>query len=90
MTKTTFTYENIWSSPRFWFRTNIGDFVAHTSLGLNLEEFNETKNLFRTSGRFKVSGDYHSIRTFGQLLEREYRDYISMHIDWDRYDKLID
>lgn len=90
MTETTFTYENIWSSPRFWFRTNIGDFVAHTSLGLYLEEFNETKTLLRTTGRFKVSGDYHSIKIFGQLLEREYWDYLSTHLDWSYYDNLID
>jgi len=89
MDENTFTYENIWSSPRFWFRINIGDFVAHTSLGLVLEEFNESKTLFRTSGRFKVSGDYHSIKTFGQMLEREYWDYLSNHLDWSHYDKLL-
>jgi hypothetical protein len=84
-----FVYENSWSSPRFLFKQNIGDFVGATSLSINLDEFTENKTFFGRSGSFKVSGDYSNVKRFGQLLEREYGKYLSLEADWPYYDSLV-
>jgi hypothetical protein len=87
--ETLFNYTNTWTSPRFFRKQNIGDFVGNMSLGINLEEFQQTKSFFRTSGTFKVSGDYPRVKQFAQALEKEYWDHLSFHAEWSFYDKLI-
>jgi hypothetical protein len=87
--QTLFNYENRWTSPRFLFKQNIGAYVTNNSLNLTLEEFYETKTLFRHSGFFKVSGNYESVNQFAQLLEKEYWDYLAFHADWSYYDSLV-
>jgi hypothetical protein len=84
-----FNYGNSWSSPRFFFKQNIGDFVGATSLNITLDEFTESKNFFRTTGSFKVSGNYSSVKQFAQLLERDYGKYLTFEADWPYYDSIV-
>jgi hypothetical protein len=82
-------YENRWSSPRFLFKQNIGNYVSENTLNLTLEEFSESKTLFKSSGFFKVSGNYESVKQFALLLEKEYGEYLAFHADWSYYDSLF-
>lgn len=83
-----FEYANSWNSPRFWLRPNIGDVVSQLSLshGLALSEFTQNLTFNRSYGSFNVSGPFEDIRLFGERLERDYAEFLTLpHTDWDYY-----
>jgi hypothetical protein len=96
MSEQFFEYQNKWSTPRLGFATdllypNIGNYVSSSSLvsGLTLDEFQETKSVFRSLGSFKVTGQYTDVKLFAQALEKDYKEYIEFFCDWDRTDQLF-
>lgn len=87
-----FEYSNSWSSPRFWFKPNIGDVVSELSLshGLALVEYTQNLSLASSIGSFLVSGNFDDVRMFGQRLEQDYPEYLTLNTtDWNHYQNLI-
>ena len=83
-----FEYSNSWSSPRFFFKKNIGDAVEALSYahGLDLAEFYQDNTFFNTLGGFKIVGDFYDVMSFGMRLETDYGQYLNYSdTDWDYY-----
>lgn len=83
-----FEYYNAWNSPKFWFQKDIGQIVGIRSLdhGLDLAEYHEEKTLFKSSGFFRVVGEFYDVRRFGEQLEKDYGQYLILNqTDWDYY-----
>ena len=83
-----FEYGNSWSSPRFWLSPNIGDVVQALSLshGLAIPEFTQQLTFRRSVGSFLVSGPFEDLKLFGQRLEADFHQYLTLpSTDWDYY-----
>lgn len=85
-----FEYSNSWNSPRFWLSPNIGEVVGELSLshGLALNEYTQKLSFTRSIGSFMVSGDFNDVRIFGERLELDYSEYLTLkNTDWNYYQK---
>jgi hypothetical protein len=85
---TVFEYSNSWNSPRFWFRPNIGDVASELSLshGLALIEYSQKLTFTRSIGSFLVSGSFDDVRIFGERIEEDYSEYLTLKsTNWDFY-----
>jgi hypothetical protein len=83
-----FEYGNSWNSPRFWLKPNIGEVVNQLSLshGLALVEYTQDLSWTRSVGSFLVSGEFEDVKLFGQRLELDYNNYLTLkNTDWNFY-----